>query len=122
MLYLIDSGGQYYYGTTDATRTLALNVKNKKIKDIYTRVLKGHIALSKFKIKNKTFGKTVDLAARKFLKKVGVTSQQKIEEAVRKGIANNSIKTSQIKVKVKLEINELDLSHEIDGEIHLEDD
>ena len=63
-----------------------------------------------------------NISMRKFLKKVGVTSQQKIEEAVRKGIANNSINTSQIKVKVKLEINELDLSHEIDGEIHLEDD
>ena len=75
MLYLIDSGGQYYYGTTDATRTLALNVKNKKIKDIYTRVLKGHISVSEFKIKNKTFGKTVDMAARKFLKKVKLDYQ-----------------------------------------------
>ena len=61
-----------------------------------------------------------NISMRKFLKKVGVTSQQKIEEAVRKGIENNSINPSQI--KVKLEINELDLSHEIDGEIHLEDD
>ncbi len=63
-----------------------------------------------------------NISMRKFLKKVGVTSQQKIEEAVRKGIENNSINPKQIKVKVKLEINELDLTHEIDGEIHLEDD
>ncbi|PQM68739.1 MAG: hypothetical protein CML70_05480 [Rhodobacterales bacterium] len=62
-----------------------------------------------------------NISMRKFLKKVGVTSQQKIEEAVRKGIENNLINTNKIKVKVKLEINELDLNHEIDGEIILED-
>ena len=53
-LYLVDSGGQYYYGTTDVTRTLSLDNKNYKIKNIYTRVLKGHIAVAKFKIKNNT--------------------------------------------------------------------
>ena len=57
----------------------------------------------------------------KFLKKVGVTSQQKIEEAVRIGIENNLMKTNQIEVKVKLEIKELDLNHEISGEILIED-
>ena len=62
-----------------------------------------------------------NISMRKFLKKVGVTSQQKIEEAVRKGIENNLIDTNKIKVKVKLEIKELDLNHEIDGEISLED-
>lgn len=62
-----------------------------------------------------------NISMRKFLKKVGVTSQQKIEEAVRKGIENNLIETNKIKVKVKLEIKELDLNHEIDGEIILED-
>ncbi len=62
-----------------------------------------------------------NISMRKFLKKVGVTSQQKIEEAVRKGIENNLIDTNKIKVKVKLEIKELDLNHEIDGEIILED-
>jgi len=62
-----------------------------------------------------------NISMRKFLKKVGVTSQQKIEEAVRKGIENNLINTNKVKVKVKLEIKELDLNHEIDGEIILED-
>ena len=62
-----------------------------------------------------------NISMRKFLKKVGVTSQQKIEEAVRKGIENNLINTNKIKVKVKLEIKELDLNHEIVGEIILED-
>tara|TARA_B100001057_G_scaffold501254_1_gene622663 strand:+ start:2272 stop:2490 length:219 start_codon:yes stop_codon:yes gene_type:complete len=62
-----------------------------------------------------------NISMRKFLKKVGVTSQQKIEDAVRKGIENNLVNTNQVKVKVKLEIKELDLNHEIDGEIILED-
>ena len=62
-----------------------------------------------------------NISMRKFLKKVGVTSQQKIEEAVRKGIENNSINPNQIKVKVKLEIKELELNHEISGEILIED-
>ena len=55
------------------------------------------------------------------MKKVGVTSQQKIEEAVRIGLENNLMKTNQIEVKVKLEIKELDLNHEISGEILIED-
>ena len=62
-----------------------------------------------------------NISMRKFLKKVGVTSQQKIEEAVRIGIDNNLMKTNQIEVKVKLEIKELDLNHEISGEILIED-
>ena len=62
-----------------------------------------------------------NISMRKFLKKVGVTSQQKIEEAVRIGIENNLMKTNQIEVKVKLEIKELDLNHEISGEILIED-
>ena len=39
-IYLVDSGGQYNFGTTDVTRTISLNNKNKRIKNIYTRVLK----------------------------------------------------------------------------------
>ena len=62
-----------------------------------------------------------NISMRKFLKKVGVTSQQKIEEAVRIGIENNLMKTNQIEVKVNLEIKELDLNHEISGEILIED-
>ena len=62
-----------------------------------------------------------NISMRKFLKKVGVTSQQKIEEAVRIGIENNLMKTNQFEVKVKLEIKELGLNHEISGEILIED-
>ena len=50
-IYLVDSGGQYEFGTTDVTRTISLKNSNKRIKDIFTRVLKGHIAVAKFKIK-----------------------------------------------------------------------
>ena len=69
-LYLVDSGGQYYFGTTDVTRTLSLDNKSNYIKNIYTRVLKGHIAVSNFKIKNNTTGSKIDFYARKYLKKI----------------------------------------------------
>jgi len=69
-LYLVDSGGQYSFGTTDVTRTISLNNKSKFIKDIYTRVLKGHIAVSNYKIKKNTNGSDVDKSARKSLKEI----------------------------------------------------
>ena len=50
-IYLVDSGGQYSFGTTDVTRTISLENKDKYIKNIFTRVLKGHIAVATFKIK-----------------------------------------------------------------------
>ncbi len=71
-LYLIDSGGQYNFGTTDVTRTISLKSNNKRIRDIFTRVLKGHIAVSNFKIKNNTTGSKVDNAARKALKEINL--------------------------------------------------
>ena len=69
-LYLVDSGGQYSFGTTDVTRTISLDNKSNYIKDIFTRVLKGHIAVSNFKINKKTTGSQIDKNARKFLKKI----------------------------------------------------
>ncbi len=71
-LYLVDSGGQYEFGTTDVTRTISLNNNSHNIKNIYTRVLKGHIAVSNFKIKNNSTGSQVDHNARKFLKKINL--------------------------------------------------
>ena len=41
-VYLVDSGGQYSYGTTDVTRTISLDVKNPKIKDIY-KIGRAHV-------------------------------------------------------------------------------
>ena len=67
-IYLVDSGGQYHYGTTDVTRTISLETKNKKIKEIFTRVLKGHLNLSNFKLKKNTTGSILDRVARKNLR------------------------------------------------------
>ena len=52
-IYLVDSGGQYEFGTTDVTRTISLNNKNERIKNIFTRVLKGHIAVANIQVKQK---------------------------------------------------------------------
>ena len=71
-IYLVDSGGQYDFGTTDVTRTISLNNSNKRIKNIFTRVLKGHIAVSNFKFKKVTIGSTIDNEARKYLKQIGL--------------------------------------------------
>ena len=71
-IYLVDSGGQYEFGTTDVTRTISLENSNKRIKDIFTRVLKGHIAVSNFKLKKNTSGSEIDAQARKYLKQIGL--------------------------------------------------
>ena len=71
-LYLVDSGGQYSFGTTDVTRTISLDNNSKFIKEIYTRVLKGHIAVSNFKIKKNSIGSDIDQNARKSLKEIGL--------------------------------------------------
>ena len=71
-LYLVDSGGQYEFGTTDVTRTISLGNRSKKIKNIFTRVLKGHIAVSNYKIKKNSTGANIDKEARKYLKQIGL--------------------------------------------------
>ncbi len=71
-IYLVDSGGQYEFGTTDVTRTISLKNENKRIKNIFTRVLKGHIAVSNYKFKKKTSGSNIDISARKYLKKINL--------------------------------------------------
>ena len=60
-----------------------------------------------------------NISIRKFLKKVGVTSQQMIEEAVRSGIENGQNISNELKIRVTLNIEDLGLSHEIDGEIQV---
>ncbi len=69
-LYLVDSGGQYSFGTTDVTRTISLENNSNFVKEVYTRVLKGHIAVSDFKIKQNSKGSDVDSSARKPLRKI----------------------------------------------------
>ena len=71
-IYLVDSGGQYEFGTTDVTRTISLNNSNKRIKNIFTRVLKGHIAVASFKLKENSSGAKIDSEARKYLKEIGL--------------------------------------------------
>ena len=71
-IYLVDSGGQYEFGTTDVTRTISLKNSNKRIKNIFTRVLKGHIAVADFKLKKNSFGAQIDYQARKYLKQIGL--------------------------------------------------
>ena len=71
-LYLVDSGGQYYFGTTDVTRTISLGSKNKRIKEIFTRVLQGHLNLTNYKVTEKTTGSELDQIARKNLKKINL--------------------------------------------------
>ena len=68
----MDSGCQYIYGTTDVTRTISLNNNDKRIKDIFTRVLKGHIAVANYKLKANTSGAEIDKAARKPLKEINL--------------------------------------------------
>ncbi len=71
-IYLVDSGGQYEFGTTDVTRTISLQNLNKRIKNIFTRVLKGHIAVSTYKLKKNSSGAEIDILARKYLKKINL--------------------------------------------------
>ena len=71
-IFLFDSGGQYKYGTTDVTRTICFEKPSFKIKNIFTRVLKGHIAVYQSDLRIYDNGKKIDLRARKYLKEVGL--------------------------------------------------
>ena len=69
---MCDSGGQYKYGTTDVTRTITLGKQTGKIKNIFTYVLKGHIAVASANLKKIKSGHLLDKLARKFLKSKGL--------------------------------------------------
>ncbi len=71
-IYLIDSGAHYLDGTTDITRTICFNNQSDEIINIYTRVLKGHIALAKMIFPKNVTGNELDLVARKFLWESGL--------------------------------------------------
>ena len=68
-IFLVDSGGQYNYGTTDVTRTLCFSDQKQSIKNAFTNVLKGHIAVALTNLNKDNTGKRIDIRARKFLKK-----------------------------------------------------
>ena len=67
-IFLCDSGGQYKYGTTDVTRTICFSKPKNQIKNIFTRVLKGHIAVAQVDLKKFNTGKLIDKKARKYLR------------------------------------------------------
>ena len=71
-LLLLDSGGQYKWGTTDVTRTVCFSNVSNKVKDIFTRVLKGHIAVALTNINKERNGHNIDKIARKSLNSVGL--------------------------------------------------
>ena len=71
-IFLCDSGGQYKFGTTDVTRTICFSKQKNSIKNIFTNVLKGHIAVATTDLKKFNTGKKVDARARRFLKKDGL--------------------------------------------------
>jgi len=71
-ILLVDSGGQYKYGTTDVTRTICFINQKQSVKDAYTNVLKGHISVALTNLNKDNTGKKIDIRARQFLKKGGL--------------------------------------------------
>jgi Xaa-Pro aminopeptidase len=71
-LFLVDSGAQYEDGTTDITRTVAIGEPNAEMRDRFTRVLKGHIAIARAVFPEGTTGAQLDSFARQFLWAAGL--------------------------------------------------
>ncbi|HEV2649851.1 MAG TPA: aminopeptidase P family protein [Rhizomicrobium sp.] len=71
-IFLIDSGGQYPDGTTDVTRTVIVGEATPEMKDRFTRVLKGHIALATVRFPEGTPGAALDAFARRPLWDAGL--------------------------------------------------
>jgi Xaa-Pro aminopeptidase len=71
-LLLIDSGAQYEDGTTDVTRTIAIGEPTEEMRDRFTRVLRGHIAIARAVFPDGTTGAQLDTLARQFLWQAGI--------------------------------------------------
>jgi Xaa-Pro aminopeptidase len=71
-LLLIDSGAQYEDGTTDVTRTIAIGEPTDEMRDRFTRVLRGHIAIARAFFPDGTSGAQIDVLARQFLWQAGI--------------------------------------------------
>ena len=71
-LLLIDSGAQYEDGTTDVTRTMAIGEPSPEMRDRFTRVLRGHIAIARAVFPDGTTGAQLDTLARQFLWQAGL--------------------------------------------------
>jgi Xaa-Pro aminopeptidase len=70
-LYLVDSGGQYSDGTTDITRTVIIGEPSEDMRELFTLVLKGHIALDRARFPRGTTGTHLDALARQYLWQTG---------------------------------------------------
>jgi Xaa-Pro aminopeptidase len=71
-MFLLDSGGQYLDGTTDVTRTIILGNPTDDMRDHFTRVLRGHIALAGIRFPEGITGAELDVLARQYLWSVGL--------------------------------------------------
>ncbi|MBA2635468.1 MAG: aminopeptidase P family protein [Sphingomonas sp.] len=71
-LYLVDSGGQYVDGTTDITRTVPIGEPSEEMRERFTRVLKGHIAIATALFPKGTRGTQLDSFARRPLWEAGI--------------------------------------------------
>src|ERR1700704_4728225 len=71
-LLLVDSGAQYEDGTTDVTRTIAIGEPTAEMRDRFTRVLRGHIAIARAVFPDGTTGAQIDSFARQFLWQAGL--------------------------------------------------
>lgn len=71
-VYLVDSGGQYLDGTTDVTRTLVVGRASKQLREHFTRVLKGHIAIARAVFPQGVSGAQIDAFARRSLWEAGL--------------------------------------------------
>ena len=71
-LLLIDSGAQYQDGTTDVTRTIAIGTPTPEMRNRFTRVLRGHIAIARAVFPDGTTGAQLDTLARQFLWQAGI--------------------------------------------------
>ena len=71
-LLLIDSGAQYEDGTTDVTRTIAIGAPTAEMRDRFTRVLRGHMAIARAVFPDGTTGAQLDTLARQYLWQAGV--------------------------------------------------
>ena len=71
-LFLLDSGAQYQDGTTDITRTVAVGTPTAEMRERFTRVLKGHIAIARAVFPDGTTGAQLDSFARQFLWAAGI--------------------------------------------------
>jgi Xaa-Pro aminopeptidase len=71
-IYLVDSGGQYADGTTDITRSVVVGAPTDEMRDRFTRVLKGHIAIATARFPKGTRGSQLDSFARRSLWDAGL--------------------------------------------------